>query len=121
MGDENSSGLRDEFDRETKQFQARFRSKLFILAQLELIDWKEPLFKVLTDQDGISEIRFTANNVQQRPLGFVSNSYEYTFLLWAKEKGNHFIPRSACETVKKRKVACIADRSLACDIWFALE
>lgn len=120
-GEKGASGFRDEFEAQSIQCQARLRSKLFILAQLELVDWREPLFKVLTDQDGISELRFKADNVQQRPLGFRSDDYEYTLLLWAIEKNNKFIPRKACEGARILKKACINNRSLTRELWFALE
>jgi hypothetical protein len=119
--DTGGDELRNEFDRASVQFRARLRSKLFTLSQLELKEWRDPLFKVLTDQDGISEIRFTADKVEQRPLGFLSGNYEYTFLLWAKEKNGRFIPRTACEIAGERRTACVADRSLIHDLWFTLE
>jgi hypothetical protein len=120
VGNGNSLGVKDVFET-SKQLQARFRSKLLILAQLEITDWREPLFKVLVDQDGISEIRFKADNVEQRPLGFWSGEAEYTLLLWATEKNNRFIPKNACVTAKARKAACMADRRLSHDLWFALQ
>lgn len=120
-GHEDGSGLRDEFEHASAQFRARFRSKLLILAQLELVDWREPLFKVLSDEDGISEMRFKADNIQQRSLGFLSGNNEYTFLLWAQEKNNRFIPKAACEIAKKRRTACITDRSLTRVLWIPLE
>jgi hypothetical protein len=118
-GHQGGGGFRDEFEAQSIQCKARLRSKLLILAQLEYVDWREPLFKVLTD--GISEVRFKADNAQQRPLGFRSDVYEYTLLLWAKEQSNRFTPRDACESARKRKTACINNRSLTRELWFPLE
>jgi Phage derived protein Gp49-like (DUF891) len=120
-GENGGSGFRDEFETISTQCRARFRSKLFTLAQLPPVEWREPLFKVLKGQDGISEIRFEADRVAQRPLGFLSAEMEYTLLLWAQEKSDHFIPRNACEIAKTRRIACINDRSLTRELWFSLE
>lgn len=39
------------------------------------------------------EIRFKADDVQQRPIGFFGpKEDEFTIVLWATEKGNKFVP-----------------------------
>jgi hypothetical protein len=104
------------------QLRARFRSRLKILAQLPLGEWHETYVKQLNGEcEGLSEIRFEANNVMQRPLGFISARNEFTILFWATEKGNKFVPRSACATALDWKSKVNANRSLADAIWFALE
>jgi len=84
-------------------------------------EWSVPHFKVLTDQAGISEIRFKADNVEQRPLGFHSGQNEYTLLCWSIEKGGKFVPKTICSTAIQRRAAALADRSLSDVLWFALE
>ena len=125
--------MRQVHDSGSSQLQAKFRSRLKILAQLEFGEWREPLFKPLVGEgDGLSELRFKADNVQQRPLGFVSGPHDVTMLLWAVERGNRFVPRSACVTALERKAAVIAEdrawrdrkiaqRILTDALWFPLE
>ena len=92
-----------------------------MLSQLDYADWNDTLFKFLTDQNGLSEIRFKADGVQQRPLGFRSREYEYTLLFWATEKNNRFVPLSACAIAQQRMADVLADRSLTDALWLALE
>lgn len=102
--------------------RAIFRSKLVFLAQLGRSDWREPLFKPLHGEgSGLGEIRFKGDNVEQRPLGFVSGSREFTLLFWAIEKNGRFVPKSACGTALAWKRAVIDNRSLSDALWFALE
>jgi hypothetical protein len=70
---------------------------------------------------GLAEIRFKADNVQQRPLGFHSGSQEFTILFWATEKGGKFVPLSACETALRRKAEVLGNKDRADDLWLALE
>lgn len=115
-------GIRDAHDTGTRKRQAQFRSKLGILAQLEPGEWREPLCKKLNGEcDGLVEIRFKSDGVQQRPLGFVSGPYEFTLLFWATEKNNRFVPKSACATALVWMQAAIDDREATDDLWIALE
>jgi hypothetical protein len=109
-------------DARSQKCKANFRSKLVFLAHLERADWREPLFKSLHGEcSGLGEIRFKGDDVQQRPLGFVSGSREFTLLFWAIEKNGRFVPSSACVTALAWKRAVTADRSLSDALWFALE
>jgi hypothetical protein len=93
-----------------------------MLAHLPVDEWKEPLFKSLVgDCDGLSEIRFKADKVQQRPLCFRSGEREHTIVFWATEKGDKWVPRSACATAKQRKAEVLNNRSLTNALWLALE
>jgi hypothetical protein len=93
-----------------------------MLAQLDISEWREPLIKPLHGEgDGLSEIRFLAAGVQQRPLGFRSGSAEFTIVFWAIEKGDKFVPRDACRRALERKAQILADRRLSNALWLALE
>ena len=75
-----------------------------MLAKLPAEEWNENLFKHLSgDCSGLSEIRFKADKMQQRPIGFRSDTAEYTLLFCATEKGGKFVPLSACVTARKSK------------------
>lgn len=118
---DTSTGVRNVYENASRAVQGKFFSRLVTLAQLDISQWREPLFKTLTNQSGLSEIRFKAEGVQQRPLGFRSGQHEYTLLLWATERGGRFVPRSACETAKSRMTEVIADRELTDALWLTLE
>jgi hypothetical protein len=114
--------VRQAHDAGSKQLQAKFRSRLHILAQLRRPDWGEPHFKRLTgDGDGLSELRFKADGVQQRPLGFESAPLEYTILFWATERGGKFVPRNACAAALVWKAAALGNRTLTDALWIPYE
>jgi hypothetical protein len=97
-------------------------SRLKGLAQLEMGEWNENLFKRLQgDCDGLAEIRFKGDGVQQRPLGFRSDKHEFTILFSAKEKGGKFVPKSACEIALRRKNEILNDGRQTNALWLALE
>src|SRR6266852_4734857 len=80
--------IRAWHDAETSQVRARFLSRLKTLAQLPLGEWNEKLYKQLHGEcAGLAEMRFLADKVQQRPLGFRSGEWEFTILFCATEKG----------------------------------
>ena len=99
-----------------------FRSKLRFIAQLELRDWREPQCKRLNGEcEGLIEIRFKGDDVEQRPLGFISGPREFTLLFWAIEKNDRFVPKSACATALNWKASAIVDGSVTDALWLALE
>jgi hypothetical protein len=119
---DRKTGIRHCHDEGSKKLQGTFRSRLTTLAGLDWDEWREPYIKALSGSArGLHELRFKADGVQQRPLGFVSGIREFTFLLWATEKGGRFVPLSAPETALRIKDEVRGDRSLTNAVWFALE
>jgi len=114
--------IKGTYDSGSKQLRARFKSRLVILAQLPKDEWHSDYCKALAGQgDGLFEIRFKANGIMQRPLGFMSRPNEFTLLFWAIEKGGKFVPKSACETALGWKSCAETDRSVTNELWIALE
>ena len=116
------SDVKETHDDGSKQLRARFFSKLKILAHLPRDEWHDVYFKNLSGPcDGLSELRFKADGVQQRPLGFHRTSTEFIILFWATEKGSRFVPLSACEKALARKLEILTGTSKAHALWLALE
>ena len=114
--------IRRWYNGQSKQVQARFLSKLTVLAQLPFEEWREPLYKNLHGEcAGLGEIRFKGDNVQQRPLGFRSGETEFTTLFCAIEKSNRFDPRNACEIALNRKHEVLNAKDRTNALWLALE
>lgn len=114
--------MRASYDGKGRQAQNRFRSRLTMLAQLPYAQWNEKLYKHLRgDCAGLSEIRFEADGVQQRPLGFRSAEAEFTLLFWAQEVNDRWVPLSACEIALRRKNEVLESEDRAHALWFALE
>jgi hypothetical protein len=121
--DQSGKGdVRETYDGGSKKLRAQFLSKLKILAQLPRGEWHDVYFKNLNGScDGLSEIRFKVDGVQQRPLGFHIAVNEFVILFWATEKGNKFVPLSACEKALTRKHEILTGTSKTHALWLALE
>ncbi|WP_394762570.1 hypothetical protein [Phenylobacterium sp.] len=116
------SPVKDTYDGGSAQLRARFQSRIRTLASLPLDQWNENYRKSLKgDCAGLDELRFLADNVQQRPLGFRSGDAEFTLLYWATEKGGRFVPLSACEKALANKSKILRNGKLKHDLWFVLE
>ena len=114
--------VRAWYDGGSKQLRARFLSRMKTLAQLARNEWHENLYKDLHGEcGGLGEIRFIADKVQQRPLGFHSGDAEFTILFCAKEKGEKFVPLSACEKAITRRDEVLENRSRTNALWLVLE
>lgn len=114
--------VKDSYDAGSKKLRAKFLSRITTLAQLEFLEWGEPSFKTLHgDCTGLGEIRFKADDVQQRPLGFRSGPMEFTIVFWAIEKEDKFVPRNACRKALERKNEILADRKRSDVLWLALQ
>jgi Phage derived protein Gp49-like (DUF891) len=120
--DEVKSDIRDTYENGSARLKARTLSRLKILAGLSRTQWHEGYFKKLSGAcEGLWEIRFDADNVQQRPLGFHVNETEFVILFWAREKGDQFVPKKACEIALKRKAEVLKNGNLKHALWLALE
>jgi hypothetical protein len=116
------SDVRETYETGTPRLKARTLSRLKILAGLPRTQWHEGYFKKLSGPcEGLWEIRFEADNIQQRPLGFHISESEFLILFWAREKGDKFVPKKACEIALKRKTEVLANGDLRHALWLALE
>lgn len=114
--------IRRWYEGQTKKVQAKFLSRIRALAQLPFNEWHGILYKTLHGEClGLGEIRFKADNIQQRPLGFRSGKSEFTILFCAIEKSDRFSPRNACETALDRKAEVVKSKERTNALWLALE
>jgi hypothetical protein len=114
--------VKEAYDGGSAKLRARFLSRVKSLAHLSRDEWHDVYFKNLSGPcGGLSEIRFKADGVQQRPLGFHRLANEYVILFWATEKGNKFVPLSACEKALNRKQEILTGTSKTHALWLALE
>jgi hypothetical protein len=117
-----ASDVQVTYERGSKQLKSRFLSRLVILAKLPQSEWHDTYYKALSGPcGGLSEIRFKADKVEQRLLGFHSGNHEFTILFWAREKNRRFVPLSACETALRRKTEVLGNKDRVDDLWIALE
>lgn len=116
------SDVRAVYEKGSADIKAKILSRLRILASLRRVEWHENYLKKLSGAcDGLWEIRFKADNVQQRPLGYFANDTEFVILFWATERGNKFVPKKACEIALQRKAEVLTNPELKHGLWIALE
>ncbi len=114
--------IRSWHDGQSKKVRAKFLSRLRILARLPVEEWNENYYKKLHGIcAGLGEIRFFADNVQHRPLGYRSGEKEFTILFCATEKGGKFVPLSACEKALARKSELQELKGKTNVLWLVLE
>src|SRR5438045_3415322 len=96
---------------QTPTVRAAFDQRLRNLVQMKPQEWREPYAKQLEGScDGLVEIRFKADRVQHRPLGFYGpRRMEFTITLMAREIGDRFEPKDACEKALARKDEVLRD------------
>jgi hypothetical protein len=84
------------------EVQREFEDRLRYLANVPRHLWALPFYRQLTAQ--IGEIRFKANRVQHRPLGFFGpKAWQFTLLFPAREKDRKFIPKDALTQAEERR------------------
>ncbi len=114
--------IRAWYDAGSEQLRGTFLSRMRILAQLPRAEWNENLYKNLHGPcSGLGEIRFSADKVEQRLLGFRSGDAEFTILFCAKEKGGKFVPLSACKRAIARRDEVSRHRSRTNALWLVFE
>ena len=114
--------IRKSYDASSAKVKAKFKSRLKLLSNLPYEQWNEKLYKNLKGNcKGISEIRFFEDRVQQRPLGYKSDEWEFILLIWAREKNNRFEPPNACQQALNRKLETQSDRKRTNELWLKLQ
>jgi Phage derived protein Gp49-like (DUF891) len=117
-----TDAILDWFEHATKEARGKFRSKLRILGQLERSEWRRPLFDTLGDEcAGLSEVRFEANRVPWRPLGFFQGATVFTLVICASKDGDRWIPGNACPLGLRRKAEVIQHATRVHDLPIILE
>lgn len=122
LSPDGTDEIRAAYDAKQRQARQKFGSRLRILSELPFEEWHSALYKDLHGPAvGIGEIRFEADKLQQRVLGFRSGDGEFSLVFWAIEKGNKFVPLSAPATALARKSAVISGKDTTNALWLALE
>lgn len=116
--DDGTSDVRAAYDAGSVKLQAKFEEVVDALALLSIQEWGRPYYRDLRrDGKGIGELRFKADNVQQRPLGFRSDTSEFTLVFWATEKEDNFVPAKAVKIALARKAEIISGKAKTNVLW----
>jgi hypothetical protein len=111
--------IKASYDRQSKQWRQRFLDRTRALKGLPLAEWELPLFRWLRrDGTGLGEVRFKADGIQQRILGFRGPDPDlFTLLSPAQEKNDTFIPRNAVEIAQRLKAAVETNKDRSHECW----
>jgi hypothetical protein len=102
--------------------QAKLDTLIEHFKDLPHTKWGSNYLKELEGYEGIFEIRFSANKVVYRPLGFFgSGRGEFTFLIGAREHGDRFEPITAPATADTRMKDVRRNGKLAYECGFTEE
>lgn len=117
--DEIRAGYRPQ----SKQWRARFDQRLFALRGLPFAEWRLPIFRWLRgDGQGLGEVRFLADGVQQRPLGFRGPEPDvFTLVFLAQERRDKFVPRNAIDLAQRLRAEIDADDRHSIECWRFLD
>jgi hypothetical protein len=95
---------RDKYLSGSDELKANFDTAVLYLTNLPRSDWTRPRYaKLKKCRFDFYEIRFFADNTQQRPIGFWVSDDDFVILLWAKEKGRKLIPENWCVIASDRQ------------------
>src|SRR5687767_3618944 len=86
------------FKNASGELKAAFLIRMADLVKLPNDGWARPdVGQLRKECSGLYEIVLYANKTQHRPIGYFSNDGEFTFLAFAEEKGEKFVPPNVCE------------------------
>jgi hypothetical protein len=108
------------YERQSKEWKRKFYGRLLALRGLPPEEWRPPLFRWLRGEgQGLGEIRFKADRVQQRPLGFRGPEPDIFTVVFpaAREKGSRFVPQNAIEQANQLKAEVKANKEHAIECW----
>jgi len=117
--------VQKHYNSANEELKANLENALEYLICLERSEWIRPRAHRMTKCDEFRdffEIRFKANNVQQRPIGYFGpGANDFTILIWATEKGNKLIPEEWCSIANRRRLEIIEGKAKAEKLKFSHE
>lgn len=103
------------YDKGSADLKANFEVAISYLKPLSRDKWRRPQAHKLDKQKKFRdffEIRFQANKVQQRPIGFFGPGInEFTVVMWLTEKGGKLLPLDWFRTANDRREDIISGRA----------
>lgn len=101
------SDVQDAYDKGSVELKAGLDVALEYLKARDRSDWRRPKAAKLAKTQGYRdyfEIRFMADKVQQRPIGYFGpKACVFTILLWATEKGGKLQPADWYDKAERRR------------------
>ena len=107
-----SKAVQQQIDNLSPGAEQTFGVRIRYLANTPKREWKRPHAAKLKGVKEIYEIRFKADKVEMRPLGFFGpGEKEFTVLIWAEKKENVYDPPNAIKTAESRRKEIIEHRA----------
>ena len=119
FAEDGTDTIRFWYERQSQECRRKFLVRAQALRGLPPREWELPLFRWLRgDGQGLGEVRFKADRVQQRILGFRGPESDlFTFLYPAKEQSDRFIPRNTIEIAQRLRAVVLARKDRSNECW----
>jgi hypothetical protein len=101
-----------DFEKWLKEQIPEDRAKIDIFIDRLLVteSWSKKHVRPLTSYSKINELVIKGKKIQLRPLGcFGPKRKEFTILLGAEERGDHFVPKDAPVRAERRQKLVVTD------------
>lgn len=117
LSERPESAVHSWYQGQTPKARAVFDTTLKYLR--DRLKWDMPYTRVLEGEcDGLIEIRFKAEKVQHRPLGFYGPlRLEFTIAFFATERDGEFDPPNSCAIALGRKTIVCGNREQCSCEW----
>jgi hypothetical protein len=103
--------IADWYEDLAEEAQQDFDDLLRYLAVTPRHLWERPKFAPVSGYVGLGKLRFKANRIQYRPIGFFGPQQgEFTLLMGAEERGGRWVPVDAPDQALRRKATAQGDR-----------
>jgi hypothetical protein len=119
VSEDGTDEIRTWYEAQSKRLQQKFLDRMLALRGLPPEEWTLPLFRWLRgDGQGLGEIRFKSDGVQQRPLGFRGPEADlFTLLYPAREKKDRFMPKNAIAIAQGLRKQVESNKERSNDLW----
>jgi hypothetical protein len=72
--------------------------------------WVRPQYAPISGYQGLGKLRFKANKIQYRPIGFFGPGLgQFTLLIGAEERNRKWVPRDAPDQAVRRRTIALSD------------
>ena len=104
------SAITEWYDDLADEAQQDFDDLLRYLAVTPRHLWERPKFAPVTGHGGLGKLRFKANRIQYRPIGYFGpKAGQFTLLIGAEERNRRWVPRDAPNQASNRRAIVEAD------------
>ncbi len=109
--------VQEKIDALDEVIRIAFEVRVRYLANTEKSDWKKPHARKLSGVKDVYEIRFKADGIEHRPLGYFGpGACDFTILIWSHKKQDVYTPSDAIKSAEKRRKLAVSGKTEFADL-----